>query len=63
MEQCLTTSRCNTKNDDGRAEIFGKRAKIGPKNSFLAIFSSLVQYISFKLHRMIARTMSSYYCR
>ena len=55
LEQYLPNSRYNTKNIGGRGEILGKRAKIGPKISFFAIFSSLVHYISFKLHRMIAQ--------
>ena len=55
LKQCLTTSRCNTKNNGGKGVILGKRAKIGPKITFLAIFSSLVHDIFFKLHMMIAQ--------
>ena len=36
------------------AQIWAKWAKIGPEPRFFVIFSSLVHYFSYKLHKMIA---------
>ena len=54
LRQYLTSSRGKIHRKIFGAQILAKRDKIGPKIRFLAIFSSFVDYFSFKLHRIIA---------
>ena len=41
FEQCITTIRNETHKKNWLAQIWVKRAKIGPEISFFALFSSL----------------------
>ena len=53
LQQCFTSSGGKDHEKDFWAKFGSKRTKARPKISFFAIFSSLVHYFSFKLHRMI----------
>ena len=54
MWQCLISSRRTAQENKFGDQTWAKWAKIWPQNRFFAIFSSLVHYFTFKLHRTIA---------
>ena len=51
LGQWLTSSRGKTLKKILGAQIWAKQAKTGPEIRFFAIFSTLVHYFSFQLHR------------